>query len=67
MSASIAVTVQAGSVILAITDDGIGFDPDSIERNGLGLVAMLERLELLGGSLEVRSRPGAGTTIRVAE
>jgi signal transduction histidine kinase len=61
---SIVVAVQPGSAILVITDDGVGFDPNSIEHKGLGLVAMLERFQVLGGSIEIRSRPGAGTTIR---
>lgn len=53
---------EAGTASISISDDGVGFDPDAIDK-GLGLIAMLERLELLGGALQIRSRPGSGTTI----
>jgi signal transduction histidine kinase len=45
-----------------VTDDGVGFDPDQVSR-GLGLGGMADRLEAIGGRLDVRSSPGAGTTI----
>ena len=50
---------------LAIVDDGVGFDADAISAKGLGLVSMRERLEPLHGSLEIHSRPGAGTRLNV--
>jgi len=52
---------------LLIEDDGRGFDVEQMQsREGrYGLSTMRERAELLGGSLEVRSRPGQGTTITV--
>jgi PAS domain S-box-containing protein len=54
-----------GSEVLAtIEDDGPGFDPEAAARSGrLGLAGMQERAELLGGTLEVESSPGSGTTI----
>jgi signal transduction histidine kinase len=53
-------------VILEITDDGIGFDPTTIQDNsGLGLAGMEERTALLGGQLMVNSKPGEGTSVRV--
>ncbi len=56
-------------VRLALRDDGLGFDPADLprlEREGhLGLRQMRERLEALGGRLEVRSRPGEGTEVVV--
>ncbi len=59
-----------GYVTLAVADDGVGFDADQIvgregrvPATGLGRVGMKERVELLGGRLEVVSRPGSGTTI----
>ncbi len=48
---------------ILVRDDGCGFEPDGA-TNGLGLVGMRERIELADGELDVRSRPGAGTTLR---
>jgi signal transduction histidine kinase len=45
-----------------VTDDGAGFDPES-RGYGTGLQGMTDRLHAHGGSLDVRSAPGAGTTI----
>jgi signal transduction histidine kinase len=51
---------------LAVIDDGIGFDPEAtMRREALGLVAMRERLNVVGGQLVIVSRPGAGATVRV--
>jgi PAS domain S-box-containing protein len=58
-----------GSVLAAsIADDGVGFDSAtaSTERAGLGIVGMNERAALLGGTLSVHSRAGAGTVVNVA-
>ncbi len=54
-----------GSVILIIEDDGKGFNvKDKKNRSkGLGLVGMQERAALVGGTLEIESAPGQGTTI----
>ena len=49
-----------------VADDGRGFDPTAVgdgERQGLGLGGMRERAQMLGGEMDVRSRPGKGTTI----
>ena len=54
---------QAGDLLtFEVTDDGRGFDPDAAER-GSGLQGIADRLAALGGTLTVRSAPGAGTTI----
>jgi signal transduction histidine kinase len=45
-----------------VTDDGAGFDPGS-KTYGTGLQGMADRLHAHGGSVTVRSSPGAGTTI----
>lgn len=53
-----------GSLRLRVSDEGAGFDPDSIETNpGLGLLSMEERLHSLGGELFIHSRLGTGTCI----
>jgi PAS domain S-box-containing protein len=49
---------------LDFRDDGRGFDP-ARERDGFGLVGMRERVERMGGTLEVRSAPGGGSAISV--
>jgi signal transduction histidine kinase len=51
-------------VILAISDDGTGFDP-TLASGGLGLASMRERAAAVGGVLRVSSAPGAGTQIRL--
>jgi signal transduction histidine kinase len=56
---------QNGSVVLMVTDDGLGFDPlaaDGAARR-LGLDSMRERARLAGGQVRVSSRPGSGTTV----
>jgi signal transduction histidine kinase len=54
-------------VVLEVADDGTGFVPDSLgARGGLGLASMRERAASAGGTLTVRSAPGAGTTIRLS-
>ena len=45
-----------------VTDDGAGFDP-AFRGYGTGLQGMADRLHAHGGSLDVRSAPGAGTTV----
>jgi len=51
-------------VAVCIRDWGVGFDPAEASR-GLGLNGMSKRAELLGGSFQVRSAPGEGTSIQV--
>ncbi len=56
-----------GEVALRIRDDGVGFDPATLEqaarRGHLGLKQMRERVENLKGTFELRSQPGRGTEI----
>lgn len=52
---------------LLVEDQGVGFDPARRPANGegFGLTSMKERVDILGGTLEVRSSPGEGTAIMV--
>jgi PAS domain S-box-containing protein len=58
---------QEGLVTAMVQDDGVGFDPqaaaDSATDKRLGLIGMRERAALAGGSLQIVSRPGGGTTV----
>jgi signal transduction histidine kinase len=57
----------SGAVRLCVHDDGCGFDSTQAPLYGhFGLLGMHERAEQLGGELQVRSRPGEGTDVRVA-
>ena len=62
---SIVVTRVPGRVAVMIEDDGAGFDPSATRGEGLGLLGMRERVELLDGSLTIDSEPGTGTTLAV--
>jgi signal transduction histidine kinase len=53
-----------GSLALTITDDGKGFDVDRASSDGLGLTSMRERLESVGGVLEIQAMPGSGTRVK---
>jgi len=66
---SLVIIRTAHGVDMTIEDDGVGFDPvnlgmDSGKRH-LGLISMRERAEILGGTLDVYTAPGKGTTIQV--
>lgn len=63
---SIALRRLGERLVLRVKDDGRGFRPEEVmasRERGLGLFGMQERLALVGGSLEIRSRPGAGTEV----
>ena len=46
-----------------VSDDGRGFDLTAVTR-GAGLTNMEDRLDALGGTLQIESSPGHGTTLR---
>jgi two-component system CheB/CheR fusion protein len=66
-NASAILEKQENSVVLIIEDNGRGFDVENKNnRNkGIGLIGMQERAALIGGTLEIESAPGQGTTIFV--
>jgi signal transduction histidine kinase len=63
-SARVEVAVVSDGRVLnmRIRDFGVGFDP-AVERDGLGLVTMQERLKMIGGVLRFHSIPGRGTEL----
>ena len=66
-SVAVVLKLEGPMLELVIRDDGIGFDSAAAMRkhSGLGLHGMRERVALLGGSVEIESRPGQGTKIHV--
>ena len=59
-----------GGVRIVVSDDGVGFDPEAVRaREGtdgsFGLFSLRERLEQLGGRLEVESAPGGGASFTI--
>jgi PAS domain S-box-containing protein len=61
------LSADGDTLRLEVVDHGKGFAPElTVEKNGLGLISMRERLNLIGGQLFVLSRPGEGTTIRAS-
>jgi len=48
---------------LLIKDDGLGFDPDSIQPDHMGIAIMRERASSIGASLQIESQIGQGTTV----
>jgi signal transduction histidine kinase len=60
--AEVRLSASGGELAFEVIDDGDGFDPGSTRR-GSGLEGMADRLDAIGGTLEVQSRPGMGTTV----
>jgi two-component system, NarL family, sensor histidine kinase UhpB len=58
-------SAEGGGVLLEVSDDGRGFAFDESQR-GLGIGGMRERALLIGAELTIESRPGHGTTVRLA-
>jgi signal transduction histidine kinase len=65
--ASVNLDFEDGRVLARIEDGGQGFAPEAVaaKTQGIGLSTMRERAEMLGGTLTVDSRPGAGTRITI--
>jgi two-component system, NarL family, sensor kinase len=62
----ISLSRQGSSVVLKVSDDGVGFDPNHVPAGHYGLLTMRERAEALaGGALQVDSKPGSGTVVTV--
>jgi len=67
-TAWVRLAYAAQAVVLEVEDHGAGFDTSTMtlsNRSTWGLLGMQERAELLGGTFELRSSPGAGTRVQV--
>lgn len=65
--ASVTATLarRRGTIDVTISDDGVGISPNAA-RAGIGLRGMRDRIEALGGRLDIFSEPGLGTRVRGA-
>ena len=67
--ATVRLQRDARGICCTIGDDGVGFDVTSVlarkREQGLGLIGMRERVNSVGGTLQIISAPGGGTTIAV--
>jgi signal transduction histidine kinase/HAMP domain-containing protein len=61
----VSLSFNTGDIILAIHDNGIGFNTRRKKQDTFGLIGMRERVRLMGGKLDIKSKPGQGTTITV--
>ena len=63
---SVLLEQRDGQAVLIVEDDGRGYDADGADgERGMGVTNMRERAALVGGTFEIESRPGAGTTVFV--
>jgi signal transduction histidine kinase len=62
-AAVVSMAERDGSLVFTIEDDGRGFDA-SATRRGTGLQGMADRVDAIGGTLDVRSTPGQGTRVQ---
>ncbi|HEX8207502.1 MAG TPA: GAF domain-containing sensor histidine kinase, partial [Solirubrobacteraceae bacterium] len=63
--AGVEIAERDGRVHILVRDDGRGFEGAGSRKDGFGLIGMEERVELVGGELEVRSVPGEGTEVAI--
>lgn len=65
--ATVHAHMEEEALVIAVVDDGQGFDPavlaQSEDGTGYGLLGMRNRLDLFGGQIEIESSPGEGTTV----
>jgi signal transduction histidine kinase len=67
-SAHVRLTFGRSKLTLEVADDGVGFDVEAVlnahgTTRNLGLLGMIERAEMCGGELNIRSSPGSGTKL----
>jgi signal transduction histidine kinase len=65
----LAISLAAGQLRISISDDGCGFDPQAPTPNrpggGHGLANMSQRVEEIGGTLDIQSQPDHGSTVAI--
>lgn len=65
--AELAAAREKDRLLLSVTDTGVGFAPDDAAvpttKGGFGLFSVRERIDLIGGEMQIDSRPGDGTVV----
>ncbi len=61
----ITLSVRAGSLMMLIKDNGVGFDPGKRKAHSFGLLGIRERALMVGGKARINSKPGKGTRVSV--
>ena len=61
----ISFSQTAGTLVLVVKDDGVGFDPTVTKTASQGLKNIRERTLSLGGTVELNSAPGSGTVVKI--
>jgi signal transduction histidine kinase/ligand-binding sensor domain-containing protein len=61
---SVALHSEGTKLALGITDNGVGFDPQTVKK-GLGLKGIEERARMIGGDLDIESNPGSGSSLKL--
>jgi signal transduction histidine kinase len=64
---SVSLTERDGGIEISVRDDGVGFDTARVAQpvpGHLGILSMSERVEMAGGTVQIESSPGVGTTLR---
>jgi signal transduction histidine kinase/CheY-like chemotaxis protein len=56
---------RRGYIFLSVADKGTGFDPQNLDKRGFGLMSIRERVQLLGGTMKIRSIPGKGSVFLI--
>jgi signal transduction histidine kinase len=62
-SVTLLLSQKPDEVIMTIQDDGVGFEPDAISAENLGLVIMQERADAAHAVLNIETEPGSGTQV----
>jgi len=61
---TVEISERDAEVAVSVRDDGTGFGRERLRDGGFGLIGMEERVQLVGGRLEIDSTPGTGTAVR---
>lgn len=62
---SIGIILDDEGGVIRVEDNGKGFDPNTIERTGIGMKSIEQRIKAIGGELMIEAAPGKGSTFQI--